>query len=178
MDSGTTNLYLFAILVLMLIILALQKRTNQKYYYLITIVFFALFTLANIVVYTHKFRATSNEIRKLSLKREPRLFCIIFTAPKKFGEQRPFTVLNVWATKCDNYRFVTVMPNGTNFTRTKSESLEIGEPFNIMQPRGFVKENYWKLTNKVFLTFKQVYEEFGDYDWYLKGNKFYLDRSK
>jgi hypothetical protein len=172
MDSSTTNLLLFIILMIMIAILVIQKRTNHKYLYFIMIAFLALFTIANIIVYnrSHETKPPANAAKKLTTRREPRIFCIIFTAPKKFGEQRPFTVLNIWATKCDNYRFVTVMPNGTNYTRTKSDSLEIGEPLNIMQPRGFVKENYWKLTSKVFMTFKQLNDEYGsEYDWFLKG---------
>jgi hypothetical protein len=61
------------------------------------------------------------------------------------------------------------MPNGTNYTRTKGDALETGEPWNVMQPKGFLKENYWKLTDKVFHSFQQIHNDFEEYDWYLKG---------
>ncbi len=97
-----------------------------------------------------------------------KILCIIFTCPKKIAENRLLTVLNIWARKCDNYRFVTLIPNGTNLTRTRNDSVEIEEPFHIMQPQGLVKEKYQELSHKVFLTFRQIYQDFDEHDWYLK----------
>jgi hypothetical protein len=45
----------------------------------------------------------------------------------------------------------------------------IGEPLNWHQPEELQTENYWKLTDKILLMFRDVYVEFGDkYDFYLK----------
>lgn len=40
----------------------------------------------------------------------------------------------------------------------------------ILQPPGLVNDTYDGLTEKVFLTYKYVYAEYGDYDWYLKAD--------
>lgn len=168
------NLYLLTIFFFGLIVTVLQKRANQKNTFLVVIALLVVLTLANLFVYPSTSDSTciSETLTSLTVtKRQPRVFCIIFTAPKKFKEGRPLTVLNVWATKCHNYRYITVMPNYTKPILTKHKSLEVEEPLNIMQPADLVKEDYWKLTYKVFMAFKQIHAEFGsDYDWFLKAD--------
>ena len=37
----------------------------------------------------------------------------------------------------------------------------------ILEPADYKTENYSTLSDKVFRTFKYVYNVYGDYDWYL-----------
>jgi hypothetical protein len=127
------------------------------------------FLLANVEHFQIPIQLLSNFT---SLPVSHKIFCIIITAPQKFKDNRPLTVLNVWARKCDNYRFITVIPNISNVETNKIyKTREIGSPLNLMQPRELVSENYHELTDKVFGAFKRIDHEFGNYDWYLKGSR-------
>jgi glycoprotein-N-acetylgalactosamine 3-beta-galactosyltransferase len=46
----------------------------------------------------------------------------------------------------------------------------LGEPVNLLQPREWDDENYDNLTQKVLLAFRDIYKEYGDYNWYLKAD--------
>jgi glycoprotein-N-acetylgalactosamine 3-beta-galactosyltransferase len=51
-----------------------------------------------------------------------------------------------------------------------NESIEISHPLPIIQPAGFLKEEYLKLSDKVFSAFRHVYKHYNDYKWYLKAD--------
>jgi hypothetical protein len=91
-----------------------------------------------------------------------RIFCLIFTAPHKFKNKLPQTVLNVWASKCDSHIFVTKLIKNNNNQTVEENS------FNFMQPEGHLVEDYENLTTKVLLAFKQVYREEPNHDYYGK----------
>jgi hypothetical protein len=154
-------------------LILLGKRQSNQPISALAFVIFTVFILVNFLLYSFKFSREHELKFNIGLsKSEPRIFCIVFTAPQKFKTNQPMIVLNVWASKCDNYRFVTIIPNNTeHHFNTRFKSHEIGEPMNILQPRGWVNESYDDLTSKVLSAFGQVYEEFSPYDWYLKGTK-------
>ncbi len=157
----------FSVASLFALIVLARRRATQKPVLLLVFFLFAVCILVSAFLY--KF-TLSHEFREAKSVMAPRIFCIIITAPSNFKSNQPMTVLNVWARKCDNYRFVTIIPNNTKhaFNR-RFKSHEIGEPLNIMQPHGWINESYDNLTFKVLSAFRQVYEEFSHYEWYLKG---------
>ena len=48
------------------------------------------------------------------------------------------------------------------------KSYEFYSPFPIIQPSHYVKEDYSKLTDKLFRSFQHVFLKYENYDWYLK----------
>jgi len=42
--------------------------------------------------------------------------------------------------------------------------------FNLLKPKNFHKEDYWKLTDKVHAAIGDVYVNQINYDWYLKAD--------
>jgi hypothetical protein len=104
------------------------------------------------------------------------LFCIILTTPKSLRTTRPYVVMTTWASKCSDYRFVTVLPEPLavelakfNITKTVKYKI-IGEQINILQPHGWLNESYDNLTYKVLLAVRDIYSEHSDYKWYLKAD--------
>lgn len=71
---------------------------------------------------------------------------------------------NAWASKCDNYRLVTLI--------SKSQANETPRTVldRVLQPPGLVRDTYDELTDKVMLAFKSIYLDFPDYEWYLKAD--------
>jgi hypothetical protein len=126
--------------------------------------------------------------------RRHRLFCIIPATPSSFKSSKAFTVLNAWISKCDNYRFVVKIPvslvaseesslslflftNVTNKTKKMAFGYgkEVKEPVNLLHPLHLFKDEYAKLTYKMFYTIKDIYlKHVGQYDWFLKGFCFNL----
>ena len=93
-------------------------------------------------------------------------------------ENRIKAVHEAWATKCDKYMFVIVMPiewkNKTkqiinNETIVKGFEFEY-ENIQFLQPPNFTFDIYNKLTDKVYRAFEYIYKNYNDYDFYLKGD--------
>jgi hypothetical protein len=105
---------------------------------------------------------------RLSTTKKNLIFCIILTTPQRL-RTRAMTVLYVWASKCSNYKFVTFTPE--RLSHPDNSTILKDSPFNILHPKGLLRENYTELTDKVYYAFRDIYEEFGDtYDWYLKAD--------
>jgi hypothetical protein len=85
---------------------------------------------------------------------------------------KPYVVLATWASKCSNYRFVSVLPGRVRQELDKFNitSQTLGEPVNLLQPREWDSEIYDNLTYKVLLAFRDIYKEHSDYNWYLKAD--------
>ena len=49
---------------------------------------------------------------------------------------------------------------------SKTEEIEISEPFYILQPRFHTNETHRYLTDKLYRAFESIYRRFPDYDWY------------
>ena len=100
----------------------------------------------------------------------PTLFCFILTSPKNFYTKTT-TIHLTWATQCDNFKFVSVIPKlYLNRARNAKESIEVDQPFSLLQPYGLQTEIYKKLTNKVYATIVALYMNYNYYDWYLKAD--------
>ncbi|CAF0928685.1 unnamed protein product [Brachionus calyciflorus] len=100
-------------------------------------------------------------------KSSPTIFCLIKTHPGNLKTIKPFVSYRIWARKCDNYRFTTLLPEhlrGPNYTN--SETIEAYDKFYMIQPKGLKKEHHDTLTIKMYNSMIYVYEKFPKYDWY------------
>lgn len=100
-------------------------------------------------------------------------------------------VMDAWAKNCDNFKLVALLPsNRTSNSSTTDEpknnisnttlnhlnnnhkkyEIKLDESDYLLQPPGLVNDTYDRLTDKVFLTYKYLYTNYGDYDWYLKAD--------
>lgn len=97
----------------------------------------------------------------------PTIFCLIKTHPKNILINKTLNIYNVWGRKCDNYRFVTLIPH---YLRPKDldndRTIEVFDKFYMIQPKGLNKESHGNLTLKIYYAVKYVYEKFPGYDWY------------
>ncbi len=55
-----------------------------------------------------------------------------------------------------------------NNSLSTRKSYEFYSPFPIIQPSHYIKEDYNKLTDKLFRSFQHVFLKYDNYDWYLK----------
>jgi len=96
-------------------------------------------------------------------KRKVRIFCMILTIKANI-ETKAKTINRTWAKDCDKYYFIAKLSEDTNQTNLYSD------PLPILEPADFVQEVYGKLTDKVYRTFKELYLNHNEYDWYLKAD--------
>lgn len=97
----------------------------------------------------------------------PTIFCLIKTHPNNIKINKTWVVYRIWGRKCDNYRFVTLIPKelippGTDTTRT----FEIFNQYHMIQPEGLIQETHENLTLKLYYSMRYVYAKFPNYDWY------------
>lgn len=95
------------------------------------------------------------------------IFCMILTTPNGFKEQKVQTVLSTWAWKCDNFKFITIKPSYLNNSKSK---LEFNQNNILLKPEELESEHYRNLSSKVFLAFRDIYQKYANYDWYLKAD--------
>lgn len=67
----------------------------------------------------------------------------------------------VWASKCDDFRYVLFMNNDTT---------GLNEIDHVLQPPNLLNDTYGKLTDKVLNAIKYVYFKYPNFDWYLKAD--------
>lgn len=91
-------------------------------------------------------------------------------------ETRVQTVYQAWASKCDDYIFVTAIPeqyhNGS-FESNKNERIETRiNNLRFLQPKGVneTTDVYENLTVKVLSAFQDLYNTNFRYDWFLKAD--------
>jgi len=107
----------------------------------------------------------------------PKIFCMILTWSGNL-ETRTKAVADAWARKCDTYRFVSVIPNewlNSSNVKINNETLLKGfeldyKNISFLQPVNFTNDQYRKLTDKMFQTFKYLYRHYNDFDFYLKAD--------
>jgi glycoprotein-N-acetylgalactosamine 3-beta-galactosyltransferase len=134
----------------------INKRHVAKKY--LTIIFVFIFLIHSTNIYSlFKSRSPS-----------PRIFCMIMTKVDSL-DSKAKVVVDTWGKKCDNYKLISLFPPSTlsESSNIASDVYEIGD---ILRPPGFVNDTYGKLTDKVLLTLKYVYQKYNDYDWYLKAD--------
>ncbi len=97
----------------------------------------------------------------------PKIFCITLSAIKN-PETKARMTHATWASKCDNHSFISLIP----YQEPSFERVEIKYKnyFNILKPENLIIDKYSKLTEKVYKTFKDVYFNLKNYDWYLKAD--------
>ena len=84
------------------------------------------------------------------------LFCLIKTTPEALKTNKTLTVYNVWASRCNNYLFVTLIPDELLNKSTKyGEHREIQMPFFLLQPEG-LKVFTFEIVN-LFLRLKNIF---------------------
>jgi hypothetical protein len=71
---------------------------------------------------------------------------------------------NEWIQKCDDHRFILRLDETNKRFETKIGNLK------FLQPAGDWKEEYSKLTDKVFHMLKDAYQYNNKFDWYLKAD--------
>ena len=73
------------------------------------------------------------------------LFCLIKTTPKALTNNKTLTTFKVWASRCSNYRFVTLIPDDLlNRSMNYNGHKEIQMPFYLLQPIGLKVFNQWE----------------------------------
>jgi hypothetical protein len=108
-----------------------------------------------------------------SESKSPKIFCIILTDNSNNSYLQQNIIYNSWAKKCDNYKFIMTVPTDLNLGSTVNIDDGIEFEYNnlsFIQPPGYVKDNYTTLSEKMFMTFKYLYNHYNDYDWYLKAD--------
>ena len=109
---------------------------------------------------------------------EPRIFCMILTHSGNLNT-RTKAVYQAWATKCDNHKFISVIPDEwtkeakmvvTNETKLMRGFELTYQNMTFLQPINYTIDRYNKLTDKMFQTFKYMYLNYKKYDWYLKAD--------
>ena len=144
----------------------LQVNNKKTFFFIIIIVsVFVLF-----FCYLHVkpfFKKSTFDLPSLKPKHDKkRLFCIIFTT-KYYLESRAKFVYESWAKKCDNHRFITLIPN---HTPKANESIDLiyNNSFSLLKPTEMIIDQYSKNTDKLYFSFKDIYKNFPDYKWYLR----------
>jgi hypothetical protein len=95
------------------------------------------------------------------------LFCLIKTTPGALASNKTLTTFKVWASRCSNYRFITLIPEDKLAMAVKyGNHAEISTPFYLTQPEGLKVEVYGKITDKLYSAMRYVYSRFNDYKWY------------
>ncbi len=98
--------------------------------------------------------------------KKARIFCIILTSEASLN-LKARAIYKTWAKKCDNFKFVAKMPKD----KTQIAFLDQND---FLEPPGLNEDVYQKLTRKVFLTIKHIYNVYNDYDFYIKAGLFNL----
>lgn len=99
---------------------------------------------------------------------QPTIFCLIKTQPKHLLNNTTRVVFDVWAHKCDNYRFLSQLPHNIDAGNNNIVDYELDEPFRVLQPANLVNDTYDKLTDKIFKSIISIYKRRfdQDYDWF------------
>jgi hypothetical protein len=151
----------------------------------ITILFATLFYVSS---FSLKVLLPTNQTKS---NNKLRLFCIILTEKKSLDFKAPVAV-EAWAHKCQDYRFLTLLPDDLNQSIVENKH-EVQHKYNLarlrydstakiytqklthiklLQPPGLVNDTYAKITDKIYLAFKYIYNEHrkadNQFDWYLK----------
>ena len=108
------------------------------------------------------------------IQNKPLIYCIILTTAKNLPNKAK-VIFDSWASKCDNYTFVSKLPRSDSkihSIKNSHERLEIKyrNLFNVLKPKDFTLDRYAALTTKVLTSFMDVYKHHPHYDWYLKAD--------
>jgi glycoprotein-N-acetylgalactosamine 3-beta-galactosyltransferase len=152
--------------------------SNEKIFYVLSALVLVLFgTIFIFSKYNDSYKFSFGNRNNLAVKKDdkPTLFCFILTIPDNYYNKTT-SVYRTWATKCDDFRFISVIPKlylneqTKYFKHDNQVSVEVDRPFPILQPAGHEKEIYKRLTDKIYLTLIDLYRRYNKYDWFLKAD--------
>jgi hypothetical protein len=146
-----------------------------------------LFVLCSILSFTIYLNNINYFEQKEKIIVDHFLFCLILTK-KSDLDLKATIAYESWIHKCDDYRFLTILPDEANNKSSefnhkynltsfisidgfKSKLIKYKQKFKyikLLQPPGFVSDVYKKLTDKVYLAYKYIYKMYPNYKWYLK----------
>jgi glycoprotein-N-acetylgalactosamine 3-beta-galactosyltransferase len=162
------TLKFFFIIFLIVLILTFLNNIILSNYFIININS-PSYILDSINLFYKEITIPNNELKT----NKPSVFCIIPTHKNHF-DSRAKLMYETWAHECDGYKFISaIQPNSMNASSNDSDKNEINyKGFNILQPPGLNESlnGYNRLTDKVFLSFKYLYNRYNNYDWYLKAD--------
>lgn len=96
-----------------------------------------------------------------------KVFCLIKSYLKNFRINKTANIYRVWGRKCDDYRFIMLIPEALRTREWKlGEENEVLSPFKMLQPRTVVSESHENVTMKIYHAFMSVYKRFPNYPWY------------
>ena len=121
-------------------------------------------SLAKLTAQNFAFETSSKKDLNYNNKK---IFCIITTS-NRYLDSRAKIAYQSWVRKCNNHRFITFLRNG--ISKKQSYDFQYDNSFFILKPADLINDSYSKLTDKVFLAFKDIYNKFPNYDWYLKAD--------
>jgi hypothetical protein len=131
----------------------------------------AIFMFASLNLHHLHHLHSLNPLRGAS-QQDKKIFCMILTTPQGLSSGKTLAQLSTWATKCSNYRFITVITDPVK-RRLQSKGLSVDRvpsPLNLYHPHEWAIDSYWALTSKVYAMFRDVYREHGDYEFYMKAD--------
>ncbi len=67
-----------------------------------------------------------------------KIFCLIVTSNKNI-DTKVKVVYNSWVYKCDNHKFITIIPDhlrSQNYSNNSSDAIEYQQGFHLLQPPG------------------------------------------
>jgi hypothetical protein len=85
-------------------------------------------------------------------KKKMKLFCIVLSSSENCMNGKAKLIYNAWAHKCDNYKFISVIPEEVklkNQSYITENGTEFNNGFDIMQPPGLgtkVNDTYEKVS--------------------------------
>lgn len=98
---------------------------------------------------------------------EPTILCLILTTKNNLLNKRTQTVYDTWAHKCDDHKFILLIPGKQVNTRVEEKM----NNFTLLQPERLLVDSYGKLSDKVFNMFIDAYNHnINQFDWFLKAD--------
>lgn len=127
--------------------------------------------------YKSHLQTTSNEIKtqeigliedeNLVTNRSTTVFCFIKSYLSNYKINKTATVFKVWGRKCDDYRFIMLVPEELRPPNWKlGKETEIDTPFKIIQPESLESETHEKVTRKIYHAFVSIFNRYPNFDWY------------
>lgn len=120
----------------------------------------------NISLHSESSNDSNNTI---NLPQKPKIFCLLLTSKKNF-QTKAKVLYDVWVNKCDHLKFLSLLPDELSTNTSNPMSLDKRFTDNWLQPPGLLEDKYEKLTNKMYLSIKHIYNMYPNYDWYLKAD--------
>lgn len=107
------------------------------------------------------FSLTSDDRANNIVEDSKNLFCLIKTTPDALKSNKTLTVYNVWASRCSNYRFISLIPGELNSSiEIYDGHREVRMPFYLLQPKGievYFRNMSFIYHNNLTFYFKKIF---------------------